>query len=143
MSIIKYYCSFQGEGLSDIFLPYIWREHGLGTLLDGDLQTDYGNDLNLLLIQYFVSNSASDFKDPYCLKIGNYSKKLKDIRVPVAVTLPTFCVMSEVERRMFITISTLNAIEAVRVKLEKKKMDIDFDRLLIDVKRITQKYIKR
>src|SRR5690606_26755774 len=113
-----------------MFTPYVWKEHGLDTLIEVKLaKENYGTDLDLLLIQYYVEGKFSSYL-PEQPKVGNYLKKNKDIAVAIAVTRDIFHDQNEFERREFIVDSTLNAIELVKAKLIKKKLDIDFDRLI-------------
>lgn len=126
-----------------MFTPYVWKEHGLDTLIEVKLaKENYGTDLDLLLIQYYVEGKFSSYL-PEQPKVGNYLKKNKDIAVAIAVTRDIFHDQNEFERREFIVDSTLNAIELVKAKLIKKKLDIDFDRLIKDIKELANVYLKR
>ncbi|WP_109672055.1 hypothetical protein [Dyadobacter jejuensis] len=141
--MIGYYLSTGDEEVSNMFSPYVWKENGLDTLMDLKLaKKNYGDDLDLLLIQYYVEGKFSSYL-PEEPKVGNYLKKNKDIAVAIAVTRDVFHDRNEFERREFIVNSTLNAIELVRKRLIKKKLDIDFDSLIRDVKELAYIYLKR
>lgn len=140
--MIGYYINCSDE-VCDMFNPYIWEEHGLGTLLKRKVRnTDYGGDLNLLLIQYYVEGKFSSYI-PAEPKPGNYMKKNKDISVAIGVTPDVFHNRNEFERREFVVDSTINAINIVKNRLTKKKLDIDFDKLLVDVQAVAQEYLKQ
>ena len=69
--------------------------------------------------------------------------KSKDISVDIAATKELFHDHNEFERREFIVDSTLNAVKLVRDKLKKKKLDIDFDALLNDIKEVSESFLKK
>jgi hypothetical protein len=49
--MIGYFLNSGDESVSEMFTPYIWREHGYGTLFKNYfLNNNYGTDLKLLLI---------------------------------------------------------------------------------------------
>jgi hypothetical protein len=141
--MIGYYLNAGDEDGSKMFSPYIWDKHGLSTMIKSTLsKTGYGTDMDLLLIQYYVEGKFSSYI-PEKPKVGNYLKKNKDISVAIGVTRDVFHDRNEFERREFIVDSTLNAIELVKVRLTKKKLDIDFDSLIKDVKELADTYLKR
>lgn len=140
--MISYYIKASDE-ICDIFIPYVWKRYGLGQLIEDYLANKkYGNDLNLLLIQYYVEGKFSSYL-PESPKVGNYSTKNKDIAVAIGVTRDIFHDRNEFERREFIVDSTLKAVELVKARLTKKKLDIDFDSLIRDVKELSDIYLKR
>lgn len=141
--MVKYYLNSGDEHGSEMFSPYIWGKSGLGTLIDTLLSKDiYGSDLKLLLIQYYVEGEFSRYL-PAEPKVNNYSTKNKDISVAIGVPKSLFHDRNEFERREFIVDTTLNAIEMVKVKLEKKKLDIDFLALVHDVTQLCEEYLKK
>ena len=97
------------------------------------------SDLELLLIQYYVEGKFSRYL-PEEPKVGNYSKKNKDIAVAIGVPCHLFHVKNEFERREFIVDSTLSAIVLVKNRLEKKKLDINFSALIKDIKELSFEY---
>jgi hypothetical protein len=140
--MVKYYLSLGDEEVGDMFTPYVWKKFGLDTLMQKKLiNRDYGVDLKLLLIQYFVEGKFSTYI-PAHPKPGNYIKKNKDIAVAVGVTPEVFHNRNEFERREFILESTLGSIKLVKEKLAKKKLDVNFDKLLSDIHEIGKEYLK-
>ena len=139
--MIGYYLNSGDQEGSDMFSPYVWSKHGLDTLMEKKLSNDYGKDMDLLLIQYYIEGRFSNYL-PVPPKLGNYMKKSKDITVAVGVTRKLFHDRNEFERREFIVDSTLGAIKLVKERLVKKKLDINFDKLLQDIKEISQEYLQ-
>jgi hypothetical protein len=138
--MIGYYISCSEE-VCDIFKPYVWDKHGLDTLMKNKLAGDYGNDMELLLIQYYVEGKFSNYL-PAQPKLGNYMKKSRDIVVAIGVPRESFHDRNEFERREFIVDSTLNAIKLVKERLIKKKLDVDFDKLTKDVREVSREYLE-
>jgi hypothetical protein len=140
--MIGYYISCGDTEVCDVFTPYVGMEKGISTQIDAVLKKEnYGNDMQLLLIQYYVEGRFSNYL-PSQPKLGNYVKKNKDIAVAIGVTREQFHSRNEFERREFIVDSTLSAIKLVKERLLKKKLDIDFNRLIDDVQEITVEYLK-
>lgn len=141
--MIKYYLSTGDQEGADMFSPYVWNGYGLGALIDAKLsEKSYGADLKLLLIQYYIEGKFSSYL-PEQPKLGKYVKKTFDIAVAIGVTRDLFHDRNEFERREFIVDSTVNAIELVKSRLAKKKLDIDFDSLIKDVKELVVVYLKK
>ena len=140
--MIGYFLKSGDETVSKMFTPYLWQEHGLGTLFENRfLKKDYGPDLKLLLIMYYVEGKF-DVNGPSLPKVGNYSNKNKDINVAITVKPGQFHDRNEFERREFIFDSTVNAIKLVRDKLAKKKLNINFDELMSDITLVGNAYLK-
>ena len=141
--MIGYYLSTGDQQGSDMFSPYVWEVAGFGTLIKKEIRNkDYGDDLELLLIKYYIEGKFSSYL-PHDPKLSNYMSKSKDISVDIAVTKELFHDRNEFERREFIVDSTMKAVKLVRDKLKKKKLDIDFDGLMNDIREISEEYLKR
>lgn len=105
----------------------------------------YWNDLKLLLIQYHMStrNDVVDFNDAtkFRKELSNYSSKEKDISVIIPVILEEFLKLSPQERKKKFADDAMYAVKLVRERLEKKKLDIDFDRLISDLEKCNAAYL--
>lgn len=139
--MIAYFVSSGDPRVDAMFAPYIWGPSGLGTLLEPLRHKPYGDDLILLLIKFYVEGRFSYFYFPSRFKVENYSTKNRDIAVVIPVTRSVFHEVSEEQRREFVLRSTLEAIAAVRARLEKRKVNVDFDRLVKDVEEIGKVFI--
>ena len=94
----------------------------------------------MLLIQFYVAGRFDIFA-PDSPKLANYSNKNKDIAVKIPVRHHEFHYVSDSERRKFVANSILNAIELVRSRLEKRKLNIDFNQLQRDAEAVCVKYL--
>jgi hypothetical protein len=140
--MIGYFLKSGDETTSEMFKPYIWKEHGFGTLFENKfINKDYGTDLKLLLIKYYVEGEF-DTNGPEFPKANNYSNKNKDIGVEITVRPEQFHKRNEFERREFIIDSTLNGVKLVRDKLTKKKLDINFEELILDITSVGNEFLK-
>jgi hypothetical protein len=135
---------FVGSGdttVGEMFTPYLWGSNGLANLLEPLKKKNYGSSLKLLLIEYYVEGEhSSAFNVPH-IKVSNYSSKNKDISVKVPVRRIVFHDTDDLLRRKFLLQTTLEAIELVRIRLERKKLDVDIQRLRSDVEAIGEKFI--
>lgn len=100
----------------------------------------YGNDLDLILIQYHISGKFRDWMQirPRAL---NYSNKEKAISVIVGVKKEDFLALSHQQKKQFLVDTTRQAVLDVRARLEKKKLDVDFDSLVKDLDEVNKKYL--
>ena len=139
--MLGYFLKSGDETVSKMFTPYIWQEHGLGTLFNNMFSNKvYGPDLKLLLIMYYVEGKF-EINGPALTKVNNYSRKNKDINVATTVKLGQFHDRNEFERREFILENTLNAVKLVREKLTKKKLNINFEELMSDIIKAGNAYL--
>ena len=142
MCVIGYFQK-TGIGDSDVdFSAYIWGDKGYVKLLKEILSKNYGNDLELLLIQYYVEEDYKPGWSPEKSRLSNYSNKNKDIAVAFSVTKDKFHNVSEGERRKFVAETTLQAIDLVEERLGKRKLDIDFKRLRKDVVKAGEEFMR-
>jgi cellulose biosynthesis protein BcsQ len=139
--MIGYFIKSGDENVSEIFTPYVWKENGFENIFKTIIgEKDYGKDLKLLLIKYYVIGKF-EINAPEQPKASNYSTNNKDIAVDVTVMPKDFHDRNDKERRTFIVNSTLSAIDLVRARLSKKKLDIDFDQLISDVEKAGKSFI--
>ena len=140
--MIGYFLKSGDESVSTMFTPYIWEEHGFGTLFENNfLDKDYGGDVKLLLIKYYVEGKF-DINGPTIPRVNKYSKKNKNISVDIPVRPEQFHLRNEFEKREFIVDSSINAVKLVRGRLERKKLNIHFDELISDMTSIGNVYLK-
>jgi hypothetical protein len=140
--MIKYFMNSGDENVSKMFTPYLWGEHGFSTLFeDRYANKQYGNDLKLLLIKYYIEGKF-DINGPESIKVNNYLKKSRDIGVDILVPFDKFHYRNEFERREFIVDTSMNAISLVKEKLVPRKLDINFDLLSNDLIQTSQEYLK-
>lgn len=140
--MIGYFLKGGDSDVSDIFTPYVWGQYGIGTKLEKGLKQEYGHDLKLLLIQYYVEGKFA-VNGPDKPKVNNYSTKNKDISVAIPVSPELFHLRNDFERREFIIDSTLTAIRLVEERLAKRKLQVDFEALLNDFQTQAQEYLKQ
>jgi len=139
--MIGYFLKAGDEIVSAMFDPYLWSERGFSTLFENRLlNKDYGPDLKLLLVMYYVEGKF-DVNGPTLPKAGNYSKKDKNISVAITVKDVQFHNRNEFERREFIVDSTIKAVKLVREKPTIRKLNIKFDDLIADIVSVGNVYL--
>lgn len=106
---------------------------------------NYWTDLQLLLIQYHLSTSNNIWNFEWLKdvkKLWNYSPKGKSISVIIPVVLEDFLKLSPRERKEKFAKDAIYAVTLVRERLEKKKLDINFTRLISDLEECNEEYLK-
>ena len=73
--------------------------------------------------------------------LGNYSPKEKAISVIIPVVFEEFLKLSPQERKQKFADDAIYAVKLVRERLEKKKLDIDFDKLILDLEKCNKEYL--
>jgi len=109
------------------------------------INTKYWNDLELLLIQYHLSTKKDIMPFEYALKektVSNYSSKEKSISVIIPVVLKDFYKLSEYERMEKFADDTIYAVNQIRDRLKKKKLDFNDELLLLDLKKCKEDFLK-
>lgn len=139
--MIGYFVLAGDPRVDNMFAPYIWGPSGIRTLLKSLGERNYGDSLTLLLIQFHVEGQFLAFGPPD-LKVRNYTSKSKNIAVVIPVRPSRFHEVGEAQRREFVLKSTLDAIDAVERRLQKRHLNIDFDLLRHDVEMIGETYLK-
>lgn len=102
----------------------------------------YGNNLSLILIQYYISGKFLEFNSSRT-KLLNYLPKEKAIAFIMEVDHKDFLKLSDEGQKKFIIKTTLNSVLAVKKRLEKKNMDIDFNSLVNDLNLLNDIFYKK
>lgn len=130
--MVGYYVSSGDREADNLFAPYIWGPTGLATFLKPLERRNYGPGLKLLLIECYVEGQFTEQLFDV-IRVRNYSKKDKDISAQVPIRRSDFHDCTDRQRRQFLLNTTLEVIDLVRRRLEKRKLEIDFDHLRQDV----------
>src|SRR5690606_19011604 len=91
------------------FRNYIWGEKGISKKIEQLNFEDYGNDLKLILFQFYVNPDLVEVQS--LLEIEKYRKREKSIGIPIIVNDENFFNMSEKERYNFLKESTLAKLD--------------------------------
>lgn len=126
--------SSKAKEKGDTFKAYIWdEESGLDSRMKTLLYPKYGNDLRLILFQFFVTIWESERKN--YKPIERYRPKEKSIGLSFFIE-EEFFGMSDKERKKYISSLIWERLNQLAVKMKKRKYDTDFDLLLADAKEI-------
>jgi len=117
-----------------LFHSYIRGEKGIDNTLKKLNNENYGNDLKLILFQFYIKPI------PYLLQhlkeIESYRKKEKAIGIPIIVTDEFFFNKSEEGRYNFLKQSILQKIDLLAEVVKKKKLDTNMVQLKIDLEKM-------
>lgn len=120
----------------DLFKTYIWGNEGISDTLKKLKREDYGNDMNLILFEFYVN--PIPYLKQYLKEIESYRKKEKSIGIPIIVTDENFFSKTEEERYRFLKETILNKMDLLENVVKKKKLDTDVKKLKADIDRILQ-----
>ena len=140
--MIGYFIAAGDPRVGNLLNPYLWGSDGLARLLKPLKEKDYGPALKLLLIEYYVEGGFSSFFNVTEIKVRNYSSKNKDISVKIPVMRIDFHDRDDLSRRRFLLQTTLEAIELVRSRMERRKLVVDFELLRHDVETIGRRFLQ-
>ena len=123
--------SMMGEVNGSIFRDYIWGDKGICKTLKQLKSKDYGQDLLLILFQFYVNPI------PYLLQnlkeIENYRKKEKSIGIPIIINDDNFFCKTEDEKYEFLKKSILYKLDILENVIVKKKLDTKLNLLKSDL----------
>ncbi|MFA6096301.1 MAG: hypothetical protein WC788_01580 [Candidatus Paceibacterota bacterium] len=137
--MIGYFIETWGPEIGNIFDKYI-DEYKNIYIKKYIRNKHYGKGLELLLIRYRISGKFRKYEE-IKPEVLNYSKKNNDIGVVVRVKAEDFLALSDQQKKQLLADTTKQAVLDVRKKLEKKKLDINFDQLLKDLEEVNAKYL--
>lgn len=123
-----------------LFRSYIWGEKGLIGILKTLDRSDYGEDLKLVLFQFYVNPlNIETAKIP---EIEEYRKREKSIGIPMIINNENFFSKDETYRQTYIRSEMLKKIDLLEAVVQKKKLDTNINKLRDDLKRVLDSKIK-
>ena len=129
--------SEQGE----LFRAYIWGEKGICETLKKLKHQDYGEDLILILFQFYVCPLPIELED--LKEIERYRKKEKAISIPIIVNNENFFSKSEEARYAFLKQSILKKLDLLAEIVKRRKLDTKMDLLKSDLEEVLNAKIKQ
>lgn len=120
----------------DLFSIYIWGNEGISDTLKKLKYENYGNDMNLILLEFYVN--PIPYLRQNLKEIESYRKKEKAIGIPIIVTDENFFSKTEEARYRFLKEAILNKMDLLENVVKKKKLDTDVKKLKADIDRILQ-----
>ncbi len=140
--VILYSTKCTNKPFEQMLKQYLWKPRGLFNFMEPLFSsTKYGEDLNLLTIEFVSHDAKSSEGNSGYPKLSNYDKKLKEIKALFEVSRRRFSKLTPPQRRQFIVKTTFEAIEMTERRLGKRKLDIDFRRLRHDVQKAAEEYL--
>jgi len=131
-NIIGFYASFNhNEPEQEKVKEYLWGKNGLKSKLISLKNTDYGTDFKLILFEFYVK--PIPYLRENLREIENYRRKEKSIGIPLVIDKENFFNKKEKERQTFLRMEILRKLNLLDSKVKRNKLDLDLDRLKIDV----------
>jgi hypothetical protein len=120
--------------LGKVFNPYIWGVKGICNLLKRLRHEDYGKDLLLILLQFYVNPTPDEI--PKIRVIESYRKKEKSIGIPIIINEENFFSQTEEARFALLKKTVTKKIHLLADVVKNKKLDTNMDLLNTDMQKI-------
>lgn len=122
------------EEKSKLFQSYIWGEFGIGDALKTLKRDDYGEDLKLALLQFYILPLLEELA--HLKEIERYRPKERAIGIPIIIHDENFFNRSDLERRRFLKNAILEKLDLLAVVVKRNKLDTDIQLLKADVAKV-------
>lgn len=138
--MVGFFISTGGEEAGSEFVPFIWGENSLDPYFKRELNgREYGKDVKLFLIMFYVEGHLPMWL-PKRIR-PSYSKEEKALSVEVPVLRAEFHPKDDSKRRRFIVQSVLKSLDSARGLCQRKKLDLDLDALIVDVRKAVEAWL--
>jgi hypothetical protein len=118
-----------------LFSTYIWGEFGISGPLKTLRRTDYGKDLQIVLLQFYVLPLLEELAN--LKEIERYRPKQRAIGIPIVIHDENFFNRSDLERRRFLKNAILEKLGLLAVVVKRNKLDTNIELLKADVEKLS------
>jgi hypothetical protein len=125
----------EAERKFDLFRDYIWGDYGICNQLKSLKRSDYGENLQLALFQFYVLPLLEQLA--YLKDIERYRPKERAIGIPIIIHDENFFNKSDLERRKFLKDIILEKLDLLAVVVKRNKLDTDIALLKSDVEKLS------
>jgi hypothetical protein len=119
----------------EVFDSYIWGSFGIRDPLSTLKRQDYGQDLQLVLFQFYVLPLIEELA--VLKEIGRYRPKERSIGIPVIVHDENFFDKTDFARRRFLKDVILEKLDLLAVVIKRNKLDTNIALLKSDVEKLS------
>ncbi len=123
---------------SELFRSYIWGEAGIDVHLKKLNHIDYGTDLILILLQFYLIPIPYEIE--HLREIESYRKRERSIGVPIIPNEENFFAKPDLGRKEYLKSSILYKLDLVANVVKRRKLDTKIDQLKSDLLVILQDY---
>ncbi|MFT6845423.1 MAG: hypothetical protein ACJAUV_001619 [Flavobacteriales bacterium] len=132
---IKYDATLEVERMADekgrLFRSYVWGGNGLDRVLKKLDCSKYGNDLKLILLQFYLNPLSIEL--PGIPDIEEYRKRASAIGIPIIINDENFFESTEQERITFLKNIIVQKLNLLSEVIKDKKLDTDIEQLRVDL----------
>jgi hypothetical protein len=115
-----------------LFRKYIWNENGINNILKGFDCKNYGNDVEMILFEFYINPIMEQFK--YIAKGFTFKKKQKAIGIPIVITDDNFFNKPENIKIQIIKETIVEKMILLFEYIKNKKINIQLDILINELK---------
>lgn len=113
-----------------LFKSYIWGENGIARTLNQLPPASYGNDLKLILFEFYVHPASSVTRH---LKAINYKKQEKTICLPIIINDENFFNKADTERCYFLKGALISKLETLIPFCTQKRLNCEVGKIKLDL----------
>lgn len=125
----------EGRGRKgELFSTYIWGEFGITGPFKTLKRSDYGEDLKLALLQFYVLPLLEELA--YLKEIERYRPKERAIGIPIIIHDENFFNRSDYERHVFLRTAILEKLDLLARVVKRNKLDTNIELLKADVAKV-------
>lgn len=117
-----------------IFRNYIWSEKGIDSSIKTLNRFCYGNDLELILFQFYLNPVSLQIKELEDIAI--YKKRERSIKIAIIINNANFFSRDEKQRQDFIRSAMIRKMDLLEDIVIKKKLDTKIDQLRNDLMKV-------
>ena len=118
----------------ELFSSQIWGEFGISGPLKTLRRSDYGKDLKLALLQFYLPPLIEQLA--VLKEIERYRPKERAIGIPIVIHDQNLFNRSDLERRKFLRDAILEKLDLLAGVVKRNKLDTNIDLLKADVERV-------
>jgi hypothetical protein len=119
-----------------LFRTYIWGENGISAALKKLKRETYGEDLMLILFQFYVNPLPITLQN--LKEIGAYRKKGKSIGISICVNDENFFNKSDEARRALLKNAILQKLDLLAEVVGRRHLDTNIKLLKTDLEAVLQ-----
>ncbi|WP_185965583.1 Imm44 family immunity protein [Flavobacterium zepuense] len=124
-----------GDEHGPIFRQYIWSDNGIGNALKNLKYYNYGKDIKLILLQFYV-NPIPYLKENL-KEVEEYRKREKSIGLSIVIDQDNFFSKDETHKFLFLKDEIISRI----IQLQKINLDTNIEILINDLLDIFESFL--
>ncbi len=120
-----------------LFRNIVWGVNGIEECLKPILAENYGTDLELILLQYYIL--PHELTRPHIREVECFRPKEKSIGLSIIIELDFFD-WDEAQQRKWLKEMVVQRLNDLAIRIKRKRHNMAMDRVIEDVNKLLQNY---